>query len=328
MGRHLARAKPVNWYPLKLTPQLHAKVWGGRRLETRLNITLPDEGPWGEAWALHDSCVVLNGSLAGKTLGELLARFGMDILGADDDPAAGMPLLAKFIDAAQWLSIQVHPDDEQARDLEGEARGKTEAWLIVDAASGAQLVAGFRDGLTRAELKAAMRGGALEDQLRYVSAAAGDALYVPAGTVHALGPGLLIYEIQQSSDTTYRLYDWGRVGLDGRPRELHLDKGLRVAELESRPLVSRSADEKIIAGKYFTTWRYALRGVTRELETAGQFQILSCIAGRFTVEAGGGEVELTMGETALIPACLDGFALDGSGICLRSCQASASKCEV
>ena len=314
----------MQWYPLKLKPRLHAKVWGGRRLATKLNIRVPDAGTWGEAWALHDSCVVVNGGFAGGTLGELLTRHGSEILGAESEAADGMPLLAKFIDAAQWLSIQTHPNDDQARQLEGEPRGKTEAWLVLDANPGAELVAGVRAGLTKTAMETAMREGKLEDHLRYVSVASGDAFFIPAGTIHALGPGILIYEIQQSSDITYRLYDWGRVGLDGAPRLLHVEKGSRVADLESRPQAGRSAGEKVIDEGYFTLWRHRLGGERRDMATGGRFQALSCVSGRLTVTAGGMAVEIAMGETALVPACLERFDLRGAGVALRSCAASPS----
>ena len=240
---------PTPLYPLKLRATLHAKVWGGRRLGQMLGFALPDDQPYGEAWLLHDSCVVANGALAGITLGELAATLGEDLLGKGNDPREGMPLLAKFIDASQWLSVQAHPDDAMARALEDEPRGKTEAWIALHAEPGAKLVAGFQSGATREQVADAIERGALENLLRYVNVAVGDALYIPAGTVHALGPGLLIYEIQQSSDRTYRLYDWGRLGLDGQPRDLHIDKGLAAADPESRPGVIRASSETIIEGQ-------------------------------------------------------------------------------
>ena len=135
-------------YPLKLQPALHKKVWGGRALATKLGKALPTGAPYGESWEVHDSCQVMNGQLRGQSLGALTPQFGAALVGDGYDPTAGFPLLAKFIDARDWLSVQAHPNDRQARELEGEARGKTEAWLVLQAEPGAQLVIGLRPGTT------------------------------------------------------------------------------------------------------------------------------------------------------------------------------------
>ena len=307
-------------YPLKLQPMLHKKVWGGRALETRLGKALPSDDPYGESWELHDSCLVLNGDLRGQSLGDLTRRFGAALVGDSYDHAQGFPLLAKFIDARDWLSVQAHPNDSQARALEGESRGKTEAWLVLHAEPGAQLVIGLRPGTTRAQAAQAIQRGALESLLVYAEVRAGDALYIPAGTIHALGPGILIYEIQQSSDTTYRLYDWGRLGLDGQPRQLHIDKGLRVARLDSLPQIQRPGGDLLVACEYFRAWRHVVAGAALEVATDGKCQALSCIEGSLRLESPGHEaLRLELGETALVPACIDMFALRGEGVVLRAC---------
>ena len=257
-------------YPLKLQAALHIKVWGGRALQTWLGKSLPSDDPYGEAWEVHDSCLVTNGPLRGQSLGALTRRYGERLLGGGHAPADGFPLLAKFIDAREWLSVQVHPNDRQASQLEAQARGKTEAWLVLDAAPGAQVVVGLRAGTTRAQAADAIRRGRLDALLQYATVAAGDLVNIPAGTVHALGPGLLIYEIQQSSDTTYRLYDWGRLGLDGQPRQLHIDKGLRVANLGSPPPVQQPSGELLVRGEYFRAWRHRLAGGARDITTRRQ----------------------------------------------------------
>ena len=218
-------------YPLKLRPALHVKVWGGRRLAQLMRKRLPSAEPYGESWELHDSATVANGPLRGASLGDLARRFGAELIGCGQDPDDGVPLLAKLIDATDWLSIQAHPNDEQAQALEGERRGKTEAWVVLHAEVGARLVIGLQPGTRRDQMAEAIRSNRLEELLIFAEVATGDVLQIPANTVHALGPGLLIYEIQQASDTTYRLYDWGRLGLDGQPRELHIAKGLEVANL-------------------------------------------------------------------------------------------------
>lgn len=308
-------------YPLKLTPALHTKIWGGHRLKTLMGKPLPTAEPYGESWELHDSAKVANGWLRGKRLGDLAREYGAELLGSGNNPNDGFPLLAKLIDATAWLSIQVHPNDEQARSLEGEPRGKTEAWVVLHAEAGAQLVIGLRDGTTSAELAEAIRCNRLEEFLVYVNVNPGDVLFIPANTIHALGPGLLIYEIQQASDVTYRLYDWGRLGLDGQPRALHIDKGVQVANLESLPQVQKPKDDLLIDCEYFRTWRYELDGGALAIETEGRFQSLTCIAGRCLVEVPGQDaIELSLGETCLIPACFDRFYVRGAGTILRSSQ--------
>ena len=308
-------------YPLKLKPGLHVKVWGGSRLETHLNKTLPTDEPYGESWEMHDTSMVANGVLAGKSLRDLTSACGAALIGSGNDPQAGFPLLAKFIDADQWLSIQVHPNDEQALALEGEPRGKTEAWIVAHAEDGARLVAGLRPGASRDDVAMAIRDNRLEDYVRYAGVGEGDVLYIPANTVHALGPGLLIYEIQQSSDTTYRLYDWGRLGLDGKPRQLHIDKGLQVADFGHAPDVRRPSSELIVDGDYFMTWRHEVREDDLKLKTGGVFQALTCLEGEIEAAAVEHEpIALAKGETGLIPACIEAFALSGAGTVLRSCQ--------
>ncbi len=192
----------MSLYPLLLNPALHTRVWGGRQLETVFHKPLPTAEPYGEAWEMHDTATIVNGPLAGRTVADVLREYGHALVGPDHDPALGMPLLAKFLDSADWLSIQVHPNDEQARLLDGEARGKTEAWYVLAAEPGARLVMGVRPGTSRAEMAEAIRTNSLERLVMYADVSVGDVLFVQAGMVHALGPGLLIYEIQQSSDLT------------------------------------------------------------------------------------------------------------------------------
>ncbi|MCY3780596.1 MAG: class I mannose-6-phosphate isomerase [Chloroflexi bacterium] len=308
-------------YPMKLQPTLHIKVWGGRMLAERLNKSLPTHEPYGESWELHGTATVLNGSLRGRNLAELTQEFGADLIGAGNDPADGFPLLAKFIDANAWLSIQVHPNDEQAQALEGEPRGKTEAWVVLQADPAARLVVGVRHGTGRTRLAHAIEQNTLDELLEYAEVNAGDVLYIPANTIHALGPGILIYEIQQSSDITYRLYDWGRLGLDGQPRELHIGKGVQVSNLDTLPQVQRPHGDLLIDGDYFRTWRHELRNDRLKLETKDRFQGLTCIAGALQLQAEGHRpVNLAQGETGLIPACLKAYSLAGQGVVIRSCQ--------
>ena len=308
-------------YPLKLCPRLLVKVWGGRRLADMMHKRLPTAEPYGESWELHDSAIVVNGPLQGSSLGALAREYGADLLGCGNDPAAGIPLLAKFIDAADWLSIQVHPNDDQARKLEGEPRGKTEAWVVLHADKGAQLVIGLQPGTSRKQMAEAISAKRLEARLAFAEVETGDVLYIPANTIHALGPGLLIYEIQQSSDITYRLYDWSRPGLDGQPRALHIDKGVKVADLGPLPRIQQPTEDLIVNGEYFRTWRHHIAGGTLEIETSNRFQSLTCIDGSLRVEADDhAAISLDKGETGLMPANISSFAIRGHGAMLRSCQ--------
>lgn len=315
-------------YPLLLEPTLHVKVWGGRRLETVLGKKLPTSDPYGEAWELHDTSTIANGALAGRTLGDVLREYGRDLVGSWNNPQLGVPLLVKFLDASEWLSVQVHPNDQQARELEGDPRGKTEAWVILDAdppgGQPAQLVLGVKPGTSRDTVAQAVRENTLEGLLVFANVETGDALYMPAGTIHAIGPGLLIYEIQQSSDTTYRLYDWGRMDLDGKPRPLHVEKAVNVANVETLPIIEHSSDDdemhEIVRGSYFTTLIFTITPekplqffMHRDVPLR-RFHALTCIEGSFTVEAIAGassEEELKVlvekGRTVMIPAYFDGY---------------------
>ena len=311
-------------YPMLLKPALHTRVWGGRRLETVMGKVLPTDEPYGESWEMHDSAVVGNGGYAGKSVAETLAIMGEALVGAGNPVNQGMPLLAKILDASDWLSVQVHPNDTQASALEGEPRGKTEAWIVLDAEPGARIVIGVAPGVTRESMADAIRANTLEALLVYQEVVPGDVLYVAANTVHALGPGLLIYEIQQSSDVTYRLYDWGRVGLDGKPRPLHIDKGVQVSETRFVPAVSHPDPDaemvELVRGDYFVTTQIRLQAAPRTLDTDGRFQIITCLDGDGVVRAGGGSVAFRAGQTLLIPASCPVYALRGDGRVLVSHQ--------
>lgn len=319
-------------YPLLIDPALHVKVWGGRKLQTLLGKSLPTDQPYGESWELHDSATIANGPLAGQTVGDALRHWGHALVGPNSDPAEGFPLLAKFLDAQDWLSVQVHPDDEQARHLEGDPRGKTEAWYVLAADPGSKLVCAIQPGSSREAVASAIRENRLEDLLVYAEVAPGDVLLNNAGGIHALGPGIVIYEIQQSSDVTYRLYDWGRMDLNGQPRTLHIDKGVQVSNLESIPEIVHTGGSAmpiidVVHCPYFATLLHQLNprnGTRITLDTHGtQFHILTCIEGTATVEAGATRFELGLGRTALIPAGLGTYILSGTARVLRAFQPSS-----
>ncbi|MCU0466245.1 MAG: class I mannose-6-phosphate isomerase [Anaerolineae bacterium] len=312
-------------YPLLMQPTLHTRVWGGHTLETRYGKRLPTHEPYGESWELHDTSTVANGALSGHTVGALTQEYGAALIGPDADPSQGFPLLIKLLDCHDWLSVQVHPDDALALELEGEPRGKTEAWVLLDAAPGAKIVVGVKGGTDTDGLAAAIRENRLEPLLTYREVSAGEVVFMAAGTVHALGPGVMVYEVQQSSDQTYRMYDWGRVGLDGQPRQLHIEKSLRAARLGVTPPVSHlgkaAPGGKVLDSDYFITTRHAPSGTPEPLDTGGRrFHAITCTDGTLRVGWPGGEVAFSAGETVLVPASVGAYTLEGTGEALRSFQ--------
>lgn len=220
--------------PFQLQPLAVARVWGGRGIASSLGRALPAGDPVGESWEIHGSLPVLSGPYAGQTLDQLLHSVGRQrLLGSWAPPGDDFPLLAKWLDCQDWLSLQVHPDDALARELEGPGfRGKTEAWLFYEVGAEAEVIHGWKEA---APALAGLDGEGWVKHVRRFTPRQGEWAFTSAGTVHALGPGLLVFEIQQSSDLTYRIYDWGRVGLDGQPRETHLEKSVAAAE-RSAPL--------------------------------------------------------------------------------------------
>src|SRR5262249_42416951 len=230
-------------YPLLLRPQFHERVWGSRDLAPIYSQEIRG-GPVGEAWLTGDDCQVANGPLTGRTLAELSRELGARLLGDATPHALRFPLLIKFLFPKQKLSVQVHPDDETAAAL-GLASGKSECWYVLKADRGAQIGLGLKPGTTKDEVERAIRETRMERLLNWIDVHAGDVFYVDAGTVHAIGPGSVIVETQQNSDTTYRLYDYGR------QRELHIEDGLRAIK------------EQTYAGKVFTGHEQTAQGKTQ-----------------------------------------------------------------
>ena len=213
----------VRLYPYLLEPKLTAAIWGGDALVTRYGKRGDRTRTLGESWECWDENRVANGALAGKTLADLRAELRGELTGPID-PARTFPVLTKIIDARKALSVQVHPDDAYAQRVEHQPNGKTECWYILACEPDAELVLGWTRDTTRAEYERRVADGTLGEILRRVPVAAGDAFYLPAGTLHAIGAGIQLFETQQASDLTYRIFDWNRVGDDGKPRELHVAK--------------------------------------------------------------------------------------------------------
>lgn len=308
-------------YPLRFAPVFKERVWGGRRL-AQWFPTMPP-GPIGEAWVLGDHpqgpTLVANGRLAGQSLGALCSRYGEALLGGRGakQAAEGFPLLFKLLDCNDDLSIQVHPADGYPGLAPGE-RGKTEMWVVLAAEPESQVVYGLKDGVTRDELAAALAQDRPMDVMRQVPVQAGDVLYVPAGTIHALGRGLMVAEIQQSSDTTYRVYDYNRLGLDGRPRELHVDDALAVTRYGAPPEVTHPPKPEsgkwaeICRSPYFTVYRGRWTDRWDQTSNPETFQVIMLLEGIGRIEWSGGRMALVPGSTVLVPASLGEYRLAGA----------------
>jgi mannose-6-phosphate isomerase len=284
------------------------RVWGGRALAEAFGRRLPESGPIGESWEIVDrpeaQSIVAGGPLAGLTLRAALEREGGDIMGPAWPPAKPFPLLVKWLDCAERLSLQVHPPASVAAELKGEP--KTENWYIARAAPGAQVMVGLKRGVTRARFERAMADQTLESCVHRFPVAAGDSILVRSGQVHAIDAGNLILEIQQNSDTTYRVFDWGRVGLDGRPRQLHIAESLRSIrwdDFEPAP-VRASADSAVIAEcAEFRIRRLVLAaGERMRLDARAGPRLLSAASGAASIEADGSESRaLGRGDNVLLP---------------------------
>jgi mannose-6-phosphate isomerase len=315
--------------PIHFREIFKVKPWGGRRLETLLGKRLPPDEPIGESWEIsdhpHGMSEVDGGELAGRTLRELIERDDVGLIGRRRALELGgrFPLLYKFIDAEDFLSVQVHPGYDYARKHEEGDAGKSEAWYVIHAEPGAKIVHGLSPGTTRRAFSGAIRDGAVEEHVRFVEVKRGDVLTIPPGTVHAIGPGVVVAEIQENSDTTYRVYDWGRMGLDGKPRELHVEKALDVIGFAgpSEPLVTpevlrdgTARHERLAANEKFVFDRYSHDGPfdirPAELES---FVILSCIGGRAELVHAQGTRAIALGETLLLPATLSTLTVRPQG---------------
>ena len=225
-------------HPLQFSPILRSYLWGGERLASQLGKKPPENGVWAESWELVDhreaESVVSEGLFKGKTLRNLIESHSPEIMGYEA-PNDRFPLLLKYLDCQRVLSVQVHPDDAYGATMPVPDRGKTEAWYVIDSEPGAKIYAGLRPGIDREQLARAIQSGTTESCLHVLEPKPGDCIFIPAGTVHALGAGLLVAEIQQASDCTFRLFDWNRVDQDGNPRALHIEQALEVIDFQSGP---------------------------------------------------------------------------------------------
>src|ERR1039457_6299483 len=323
------------FYPFVFRPIFKDRVWGGRELERLYAKKIPADKPTGESWEISDrpgdASVIANGPLAGKNLRRLMENHAAEILGGARPAAAGrFPLLCKILDAREKLSLQVHPPASKAKELNGEH--KTEMWFIADAAPDASLYVGLKRGVTRVEFETKIADGIVADCFHRVPVRAGDAMFLPSGRVHAIGDGLVIFEIQQNSDTTYRVFDWNRVGLDGKPRELHVAQSLASIDFndfEPKLVETKfTADGKILKRPLVNDPLFHVEAWKLDSKTSGllkpkKLQIIAVTAGKIEIKSGlergrlvrakqslelAGEppaLLLSAGQFCLIPASLE-----------------------
>lgn len=304
---------------LVVEPVFAARVWGGDILATWYGDKVPGDTTIGECWAISgrpgSSGAITHGAPAGFTLADAWAAGLVTGSPRDDD----FPLLCKLIDTRDWLSVQVHPNDEQALELEGEPRGKAECWFVLHADPDAELILGH-SAETPTQLATSLADGTMFSKMIRRPVSAGSFFMVPPGSVHAIGPGLLVYEVQQSSDTTYRIYDFNRLGLDGRPRELHVKKSFSVAQIPHDPTVSMTASapvstpyglrQDLVSNEHFFVVRHV---VCANLPlVSSTYQLLTVIAGAGQLRTPEGVLPVVRGTSLVVPAGATGVSIEGN----------------
>ncbi|MFZ5832647.1 MAG: type I phosphomannose isomerase catalytic subunit [Planctomycetota bacterium] len=300
-------------HPLRFEPILQRYLWGGRRLGEKLGKPIGDEPNYAESWEIVDrddeQSRVAVGPLAGSTIGQLVRERGQELLGRHH-PQPRFPLLIKYLDAAQQLSVQVHPDDQRAQNLNPPDRGKTEAWVVLEADPGSKIFAGLTADAVWAEFDAAVRNGRCEPYLHTFEPKVGDCVFLPAGTVHALGAGLLVAEVQQNSNVTYRLFDFNRVGPDGKQRALHINEGLAAISWPQLPIEPRQPHrlmepgvERLVACSHFVLDRWTTESPGL-IPMRDACHVLMLLEGALAVQGDAAPEPLRRGGTVLLPASL------------------------
>lgn len=298
-------------YPLRFESLFRRYLWGGRRLQTVLGKQIGTGDDYAESWEIvdhgPDQSVVRAGEYAGKSLQDLVKEFGRELFGRHH-PQTQFPLLFKFLDAHRNLSVQVHPNDEQGQHLDPPDLGKTEAWVVLHAEPGSLVYTGLKRGFDRQAFEREVNRGTTELCLHRFEPRVGDCIFIPAGTVHALGTGLIIAEIQQASDTTFRVFDWNRVGPDGQPRPLHIEQALSVIDYDTGPVTAcqprsteRSHVSRLVACDKFVLDRWEF-DATQTIGGDDRCHILAVLEGEVRVSGDPMDEPLTRGQTMLLPA--------------------------
>ena len=319
-------------YPLKFEPIYKNKIWGGRNLKRIFNKNIHEESV-GESWeiASHENgeSIIKNGTYKGMTIQELVTEQGQKVLGekAVDKYYKKFPLLIKLIDAQDNLSVQVHPDDQYASRFEDGESGKTELWYILNAEPGAKIIYGLQENINKEQFKEAIKNSSINKLLNEVEVKTGDFFYIPAGTVHAIGKGIMIAEIQQNSDTTYRVYDWDRVDDKGNSRDLHINKALDVIDfnrnnpIKAEKIIVKNTNYKLtelINTEYFNIRTVEIYKRYKADTKNKRFYIYMNLGSEVTINYNDGKMKVRKGETILIPAALGEYEIVGQTKLLKS----------
>lgn len=312
-------------YPLKFDPIYQYRIWGGRKLENLLSKPLPENDPIGEAWILSDrkdhASKVTEGELKGATITELMKDFRYEIMGKIGDHFDYFPLLLKFLDCKEVLSVQVHPSDDQKEYIPKGDTGKTEAWVVLETSEDSRIYTGLKKGTTKENLLESIQNKSVSDRLHSFVPKKDDAVFIHSGTVHTLGGGTLVFEVQENSDVTFRLYDWDRTdSKTGKPRDLQVDKAIACIDFDQvdigpvTPVKSQEIKnaEKLFDNEHFKLWR-----IKSESEVTVGFQdepaILVCIEGKGTMKHNDKEYTINKGEVMLLPAIIGQLDLHPAG---------------
>jgi mannose-6-phosphate isomerase len=313
-------------YPLRFEPIYEYRLWGGRRLADLLTAPLPGNGPIGEAWVLSDrddhASRVADGPLKGRTIAQLMEQSPEQLLGKLAGRFSRFPLLLKFLDVREMLSLQVHPADDRKDLLPAGETGKTEAWVVLEAGPKSRIYAGLKPGITAADLRRAVACGVVADNVASFIPKQGDGVFIPAGTVHSLGGDVVVFEIQENSDVTFRLDDWGHIDpTTGRPRALQVDQALSAIDVAQgavapvAPVVEETKPverERLFDCDHFRLWR--LHGQSPfAVGAAGAPRVLVCIEGTGRVEHGGETYAAAKGDVLLLPAAVGACVFQPSG---------------
>ena len=313
--------------PFVFEPILKDRIWGGTKLKTYLGKTNLPSDTTGESWELSgvpgDVSLVKDGPFKGQPLNYLLDNYAEDILGTKVHEQFGkqFPLLFKFLDAREDLSIQVHPDDELAK-RRHDSFGKTEMWYVMQADEGARIIVGFKEKSSAKEYLEHLESKTLINILNEVPVKKGDVFFLETGTIHAIGAGIVIAEIQQTSDITYRIYDWDRTDAQGKSRELHVEQALdamnyNTTDTQKHYTTVANQSNVMVDCPYFTTNYLPLNGSEDILKNGSSFTVYICTEGEFKLEANGVKYNFTKGDTILIPACLKSYMLEGNATLLE-----------
>ena len=322
------------FYPIKFKPLFKDYLWGGRNLSS-LGKALPETGIVAESWEIADhpdgKSIIANGMFADRSFSSVLSEYPREIIGTQTDSSeyTCFPILIKFLDAEENLSVQVHPDDDYSFINENGEKGKNEMWYILSAKPGARLICGIKSGVSRGIFAESIKNGTVCDMLGYIEVKPGDFINIPAGTAHAIGAGIVLVEIQQNSNATYRVYDYDRIDKNGMKRELHIKKALDVINFNgsfnnklqkaNKQKISDSCDSSLLVStKYYAVEKIELSGTLTQTADGRCFYIYTFISGKAVILTNDNTTTVIQGETVLIPACMGKYTIKGHCIALKT----------